>query len=217
MVLELLGIWIVAYVLTNLDDLLLLAAFFAHPNFRTRNVVAGEYLGVGTILAAALLGAEALAEAPIEWIGLLGFVPIAIGVRMALADDPTEAPAGDGNGESKRGVIRTAAGHTIGTDTYVVWVVTVANSADNFSVYLPLLAAQGFEATWLVVGVFAVMIGLWCLIGYGANEHPLVGRVLERYSERLLPYVLVGLGLFVLVETGAARTLFEATSLYGVQ
>lgn len=39
-----------AFLATNLDDMFLLAAFFAHPKFQTREVVLGQYLGFITLL-----------------------------------------------------------------------------------------------------------------------------------------------------------------------
>jgi cadmium resistance protein CadD (predicted permease) len=44
--LALIGLAIVVFVSTNIDDIFVLIGFFADKNFRARDVVVGQYVGV---------------------------------------------------------------------------------------------------------------------------------------------------------------------------
>lgn len=74
------------FAVTNIDDILILALFFAqgagHPG-STRRIVLGQYLGFAAILAvavAAAFGATFLPESAIPYLGLL---PLALGLKSA--------------------------------------------------------------------------------------------------------------------------------------
>lgn len=53
-------------------------------HFKKRYVVIGQYLALGILVAVSLLGAYGLNFVPQEYIGLLGLVPIALGVKEWL-------------------------------------------------------------------------------------------------------------------------------------
>src|SRR5688500_5314863 len=44
------GLAIVLFVATNIDDVLVLLGFFADPGFRARHIVVGQYLGIGALV-----------------------------------------------------------------------------------------------------------------------------------------------------------------------
>src|ERR1700682_6180182 len=77
---------ITAFVFSNLDDLLLLALWFAEARtgaatLKLYNVVVGQYVGFSILLVLSLIGFAIGSVLPIEWIGLLGFLPILIGLH----------------------------------------------------------------------------------------------------------------------------------------
>lgn len=87
---------ITAFCATNLDDILILLLFFTQVNasFRRRQIIAGQYLGFGALVLASLPGFFGGLFFPRPWIGLLGLVPIFIGVsRLLNPDDDEETSA----------------------------------------------------------------------------------------------------------------------------
>ena len=42
---------VVLFVFTDIDDVFLLMAYFADPRYRARDIVIGQYLGIGTLVA----------------------------------------------------------------------------------------------------------------------------------------------------------------------
>src|ERR1700749_4681711 len=95
----LLGLAVVLFVSTNVDDLVVLVALFADSRFRTRDVVAGQYLGLAVLFVVSAAGALLALVIPNTYLGLLGIFPILIGIRklIALRHERVEAgPAGTG-------------------------------------------------------------------------------------------------------------------------
>src|SRR5687768_14137157 len=76
-----LGVAVVVFAATNVDDVFLLAAFFADRHLRARSVVLGQFLGIGALVAASAAAAWAALAVPAGYPALLGAVPLALGLR----------------------------------------------------------------------------------------------------------------------------------------
>jgi cadmium resistance protein CadD (predicted permease) len=182
------GIGIVAFVSTNIDDLVMLIGFFADAGYRPRQIVAGQFAGIAALIAAAFLGALAAHAVPSVHIGLLGLVPIAIGVKKLIVADVAEKEMGSlARGRAK---IVTVA------------MVTVANGGDNISLYIPLFSVHSGSENAVIATVFLLMTALWCAIGYGLVGHRVLGLPARRWGAAALPYVLIALGLYILGKSG---------------
>src|SRR5207248_10228314 len=73
----------VTFAATNIDDIFVLTLFFSQTSrgFRSAHIVAGQYLGFSALVAISLVGFFGGRILPRTWVGLLGFVPILVGVR----------------------------------------------------------------------------------------------------------------------------------------
>ncbi|RPJ46622.1 MAG: cadmium resistance transporter [Betaproteobacteria bacterium] len=195
------GIAFVVYVSTNIDDLLILAVFFADLRMRAGAVIVGRFIGLAVLVLASAAAALLALAVPEGWIALLGCVPLFLGLRLlpALLDRRGD---GDNGGEEpgtaaaqgtlQRGFIAQAL---------AVAGVTLANGGDNLGVYIPLFATAP-QAIAIYVAVFAVMTAAWCALGYAIVNNPLIGSRIRRHGHVLLPVVLISLGLYIL--SGAA-------------
>ena len=54
----LIGIGISAFIATNIDDIFVLMFFFSNSTFEKGQVIAGQYLGIGLLVAISTLGVE---------------------------------------------------------------------------------------------------------------------------------------------------------------
>lgn len=188
-----------AFATTNVDDILLLALYFAQTGavLRKRHIVAGQYLGFAAIVGVSLLGLVGALVLPRPVIALLGLVPIGIGVwRLVRHHPPTSSPQIDKENPGRDSSFSTSV---IGAPTMGVAAVTLANGADNVSIYVPLFAAQHPVNVAVIVGLFFGLVGVWCYAGYKLANQPAVGRVLKQYGERLMPYVLIALGASIVL------------------
>ena len=89
---------------------------------------------------------------PPEWIGLLGFVPVAIGVKKLV--------------EWKRDKNHSSLEKPTGASVLTVAAVTFANGGNNIGIYAPLFASSEAAQLGVMLGVFFVLIAVWCVIGY---------------------------------------------------
>jgi cadmium resistance protein CadD (predicted permease) len=195
--LGMIGLALGLFVTTNVDDLFLLIGYFANPKFRTRQIVVGQFLGIGVLFGASVLASMiGLIVAP-AYIGLLGLLPIAIGVKQAWSlRKPSEESAHD----------NPASAASLG-NVLVVTTVTIANGADNLSIYVPLFAVRPAKEI-LVIGIaFAAMTLTWIIAARWLARHPLLGAPLQRHAHRVLPFVLIALGVFVLHDAGTLNLL----------
>ena len=195
------GIAIAVYASTNIDDLLILAVFFADPQVRIGAVVAGRFLGLAVLVLASATAALLAMAVPGEWIALLGLVPLALGLRLLPA-------LFDRGGDSTEETQEALAGehqpdrHGFFSQSVTVAGVTLANGGDNLGIYIPLFATAPQTIVTYVV-VFAVMTAVWCALGYLMVNNPLIGDRIRRHGHVLLPLVLIGLGLYILSDAVA--------------
>ncbi|MBW4618257.1 MAG: cadmium resistance transporter [Cyanosarcina radialis HA8281-LM2] len=209
---------IAAFVATNVDDIAILMLFFAKvdSNFRPRHIVAGQYLGFTGLILASLPGFFGGAIVPRPWLGWLGLIPIAIGIHQLFnreTDEPTiqtVSPArtnltGDRSWKSRLTNI-------LSPQTYQVAAVTFANGGDNIGIYVPLFARSNLLSLGVILGVFAIGIALWCFLAQQLTRQPLVAKALTNYGHQIVPFVLIGLGIFIFVDSGIYE-LFTSISL----
>lgn len=176
-----------SFVSTNIDDIFLLMLFFAQTASRREKlrVTAGQLLGIGILTAASVLGAAVLRHIPGWILGLLGLIPMALGVRAWLSCRRSS--------EEEESV-------SAGTGVWSVMLVTIANGADNVGVYVPLFAGFSAGQTAAAAAVFLLMTLLWCVLGERLSSLPLLGNAIRRYRRILVPVLLIGLGLWILWE-----------------
>lgn len=214
---------ITSFAATNIDDIVILMLFFAQVNakFRRRHIIAGQYLGFTALIVASLPGFFGGLIVPRAWIGILGLVPLAIGISRLVnrEKDAEEVQAVSGEFISipDRVSHRTASApintiistlaSLLHPQTYNVAAVTFANGGDNIGIYVPLFANSNLASLGVILGVFFLLIGVWCYIAYLLSRQPAVAHVLTRYGHALVPFVLIGLGIFILIESGTYRLL----------
>jgi len=185
--LSVLGRAIAAFAATNIDDIFVLTLFFAQRNLRRWHVVAGQYLGLAGLIAISLVGFFARLIIPHSWIGWLGIAPILIGLKKLSDwkrgnDQPTEKKPGSAS------ILTVAA-------------VTFANGGDNIGIYVPLFASSDFSALVITLVTFAALIGIWCAVGYYLGNHSTVRLTIDRYGHVIVPFVLIGLGIYIIAST----------------
>ncbi|MFF2930206.1 cadmium resistance transporter [Streptomyces mirabilis] len=185
------------FAVTNIDDILILALFFAQGaghRGSTRRIVLGQYLGFAAILAvavAAAFGATFLPEAAIPYLGLL---PLALGLKAAWQAWKDHREGGGGEEEqAKEG----------GPSPLEIAAVTFANGGDNIGVYVPVFATAGIGGMGVYAVVFLVLVTVWCFAGRFFATRPVVAKALARWGHILLPLVLIAIGLLILIEGGA--------------
>jgi cadmium resistance protein CadD (predicted permease) len=151
---------------------------------------AGQYAGIAVLVMVSAVAALGLTIVPDRWVGLLGLVPLALGVR-GLVGAVRVHPAGPVPVRRPRGVgLLPVAG------------VTIANGADNISVYTPLFRTASLDDGVLTVAVFAVLVAVWCLAGSWLGSHHAVVALLQRFGHWMVPAVFVAIGVVIVIQSG---------------
>lgn len=186
------GVAAVLFVSTNVDDIFVLVTFFADPAYRPRQVVTGQFLGMGALIALSVVGSLLALVVPGEYIGLLGLLPFALGVvklvkmrRGGEVEEPTKARSG--------------------SRWIAVAFVTFANGGDNIGAYVPMFATRTPIELLTTVVVFLALTAAWCFIGHALVSHPRAGPKVRRIAGPLTPFVLMAIGVLIVIESGAYR------------
>ena len=171
-----------AFVATNVDDLFVLMLLFgqAHGKTARLRVAAGQFLGIGLLTLASMAAALGLGRIPEQYLRLLGLVPILLGLRAWKNREE------GGDHTSAAGVLSTA-------------LLTIANGGDNLGVYIPLFAGYTAGKLAATAAVFALLCGLWCLLGMKLASLPRIQDVIRRWKGILVPAVLILLGFSVIL------------------
>lgn len=175
---------IIAYISTNIDDIFVLMILLASCRGAAKGrLIAGHFLGVSLITAISMLGALGLENLSLRYVGLLGLVPIGLGIRAWFQRDEEEA-------EAK------------GTGILGMAMITLGNGADNIGVYIPLFTGFSNGERVGAVILFLAMTALWVWLANSLSAFPRVKAVIEQYKSIAIPVVFIALGLFILLDSG---------------
>jgi cadmium resistance protein CadD (predicted permease) len=144
-----------------------------------------------------------------QYIGLLGLVPLGIGLKMLVAPN-NEA-------ENTVQVLESKASNQfqrllafLPPQVLQVAAITVANGGDNIGVYVPLFASKNLVGLLIVLGAFSLLVGVWCCIAWRLVKQPTISRALGKYGDRSIPWVLMALGCYILYESGTIAYFFKS-------
>ncbi|MBM7050392.1 MULTISPECIES: cadmium resistance transporter [Rhizobium] len=194
------GVAIIVFVSTNVDDIFVLLGFFADPKFRAKQVVIGQYLGIAVLYGVSVVASFLVLVIPATYIGLLGLAPIFFGLRR-LWELWNGIEAGDNPEDHEK----ASMGHG---NIVAVTLVTIANGGDNISIYTPLFATRSAYEILAIGCVFAILTAAWLGAAHSLVNHPTLGAPIRRHGHRIVPFILIALGILILYEAGTA-TLFR--------
>ena len=147
---SLIGIGAAAFVATNIDDIVVLMVFFSSATFHARNIVIGQYLGIGSLIAISAFGSLLALVVPTYIIGLMGLVPIIIGVKklyeMRSNKDRIKEEEDEKELSKKKKLLqeqekKIGIRHHPHLSFLTVAAVTISNGGDNIGIYAPLFAS----------------------------------------------------------------------------
>ena len=195
---------IILYSGTAVDLLIILMLFFAKRKSRKDiiNIYLGQFLGSVSLILLSLLFAFVLNYIPSkEILGLLGLIPIFLGLKvLLLGDSDGEAIAKDGLRKDNKNLI------------FLVAMITFAScGADNIGVFVPYFITLNLANLIVTLLTFLVMIYLLVFSAQKLAQVPSVGETLEKYSRWFIAVVYLGLGMYILIENNSfdmLRTVF---------
>ena len=184
---------IILYSGTAVDLLIILMLFFAKRKSRKDiiNIYLGQFLGSVSLILLSLLFAFVLHYIPSkEILGLLGLIPIFLGLKvLLLGDSDGEAIAKEGLRKDNKNLI------------FLVAMITFAScGADNIGIFVPYFITLNLADLIVALLTFLVMIYLLVFSAQKLAQVPSVGETLEKYSRWFIAVVYLGLGMYILIE-----------------
>ena len=192
---------IILYSGTAVDLLIILMLFFAKRKSRKDiiNIYLGQFLGSVSLILLSLLFAFVLNYIPSkEILGLLGLIPIFLGLKvLLLGDSDGEAIAKEGLRKDNKNLI------------FLVAMITFAScGADNIGVFVPYFITLNLANLIVALLTFLVMIYLLVFSAQKLAQVPSVGETLEKYSRWFIAVVYLGLGMYILIENNSFDILW---------
>lgn len=192
---------IILYSGTAVDLLIILMLFFAKRKSRKDiiNIYLGQFLGSVSLILLSLLFAFVLNYIPSkEILGLLGLIPIFLGLKvLLLGDSDGEAIAKDGLRKDNKNLI------------FLVAMITFAScGADNIGVFVPYFTTLNLANLIVALLTFLVMIYILVFSAQKLAQVPYVGETLEKYSRWFIAVVYLGLGMYILIENNSFDMLW---------
>lgn len=192
---------IILYSGTAVDLLIILMLFFAKRKSRKDiiNIYLGQFLGSVSLILLSLLFAFVLDFIPSkEILGLLGLIPIFLGLKvLLLGDSDGEAIAKEGLRKDNKNLI------------FLVAMITFAScGADNIGVFVPYFTTLNLANLIVALLTFLVMIYLLVFSAQKLAQVPSVGETLEKYSRWFIAVVYLGLGIYILIENNSFDMLW---------
>lgn len=191
-----------SFVSTNIDDIFILMLLFTQATKRKEKIkiTMGQYLGISVLVVLSLVGALASRVIPQQYIRFLGLVPIALGAKAWLDNrkairqseascEKTDEECDQSDQIPTNNVIQITS----------VMSLTIANGADNIGVYIPVFSRYNYLAMLILMIVFVVMTGIWCMIGNRLASLPIIKKAIQKYQHIVVPVVLIGLGVYILL------------------
>jgi len=133
-----------------------------------------------------------------EILGLLGLIPIFLGLKvLLLGDSDGEAIAKEGLRKDNKNLI------------FLVAMITFAScGADNIGVFVPYFTTLNLANLIVALLTFLVMIYLLVFSAQKLAQVSSVGEILEKYSRWFIAVVYLGLGIYILIENNSFDILW---------
>lgn len=166
------------------------------------NIYLGQFLGSVSLILLSLLFAFVLDYIPSkEILGLLGLIPIFLGLKvLLLGDSDGESIAKEGLRKDNKNLI------------FLVAMITFAScGAGNIGVFVPYFTTLNLANLIVALLTFLVMIYLLVFSAQKLAQVPSVGETLEKYSRWFVAVVYLGLGIYILIENNSFDMLWTVS------
>ena len=199
---------LLVFISTSIDYAVILTIIFSQARSRKSigHVVAGMYLGTALLVIVSLVAAFVLHYIPEERvIGLLGLVPLFLGIRAAVGSRKEEMEEPEEGEENE--ILERLESRRASRLFWTIALITIASGGDNLGVYIPYFATLIGNQVLVMVAVFILATAALCALGYRLAKIPFIANTLERYERIIVPIVYIAMGIYIMAESGTLAWL----------
>jgi cadmium resistance protein CadD (predicted permease) len=222
----LVGVAIITYCLTNIDDFCILIVFFARARtagetMTISDVIIGQTIGFTILCAISLLGLVLGLFLPVKYITLIGIVPFLIGCKglyelykeksetsVQNKSDNIDFECDENNNHNQdeneneetclSKNVSCLLSRVLRKEILEVCTITLVNGGDNVAIYLPLFASTSPVNMVIVLVVFYALLVVWLFLTNFLVNGKRVADLIDKYGSLLVPIFLILLGFYIL-------------------
>jgi len=192
-VFTIIGLVVGSFVATNMDNLLLMVVLLGANAKRRSAVLLGSICSNIAVISVSALGVAVGSMLGAGLIGYLGVVPLLLGCHMLY-----KSWAGQHTEDEAVASLSNSTEPKIWLSTFVL---LFSNSGDSVAVFLPLLAESGRAAILIIVCSYLAMAVLWAGLSYMISGQRELARRIEHRAEKIIPWMMIGVGIYILMDT----------------
>ena len=190
-IIQIIPVAVAAFIATHLDNFALLVTFLVRYRHRTPTVAAAYFTSIALLCWVSYGIGSAASIVPVEFIGWLGIVPIALGIagvvgliRQSRLDGATR--------ENLLG----------GKTAFLATLVSqLGNGADTIVTLGALFADSNPASDTLIVLTLAAMALIFFASGHYAIRHPSLATWIEEHAHKITPFILIIVGVYIVAAT----------------
>ncbi|HEM3576557.1 TPA: cadmium resistance transporter [Streptococcus suis] len=179
---------------TSIDYFLILFLLFSQAKKpgEKRTIYFGQLLASFILILLSSILSQVANIFLADWIlGLLGFVPILLGVRILFEnEEETEIP------DSKIGLLS-------------VIFISLASGVDNLGIFTPYFTTLSTLETLLTAGLILLETVAICYLAEKFGSLHSISEFIEKYEKMILPTIFIILGIYILFEFGTMTYLLQ--------
>jgi cadmium resistance transport/sequestration family protein len=184
---------VVVFVATSVDELVVLTTIFAYAERRKAvgQVYAGQLIGQAVILTISVLAAFGIESISQKGIGLLGVLPIVLGIRILFG--------GNEDDQAQETAIRLGSGAGF---TLTVALIAIGGGGEELAVFVPFLGSLAMPELVVALLTLLLLVPVWCRISQRIASIKRIQELIARYQRIFVPVVFITLGVFVIIDSG---------------
>jgi cadmium resistance protein CadD (predicted permease) len=184
----------------NLDNIFIIMTLFSQidSNFRKFHIVIGQFIGTVVLMILTLFGTLVTFHLFHQLIALLGIIPIYMGVKSLI--EYWRNTDSDSDDENELLFNDRRPSNILNRNTFKVTSIAIASCFDDIGVYVSLFSNSTIYQIIVSIIVVFLLVGLLCYVSYKLITQPLISKVLKKYGRSITPFILIGLGVYILFE-----------------
>lgn len=199
---------LISFSSTNIDDIFILTILFSQvgKNLSKKDIVLGQYLGVGLLVLFSILASHSLNRIQTEYLGLLGIIPIFLGIKSWLdfVKNKKRTVSIEKDSSANKADLTDETLLTSGLRPHFlnVTLLTLGNGSNNIGIYVPLFSRYSVIDLIITVLIFIIMIAIWCYFSFKLANLSFIQEELHRHQVFIIPVIFIGLGIYILIDSG---------------
>lgn len=184
---------VVVFVATSVDELVVLTTIFAYAERRKAvlQVYAGQLISQAVLLTISALAAFGIETVSQRGIGLLGIIPIVLGIRILFGGNEDDEAQETANRLGSRASF-----------TLTVALIAIGGGSEELAVFIPFLGTLATPDLVVALLTLLLLVPLWCRLSQRIASVERIQGWITRYQRIFVPVVFIGLGVVVIVDSG---------------